>query len=394
MSGLSGIDPTKSLQMKEQRNLKNSRSRSRAQSRRTEIETIKRKSNEQVTEEDVSKLALDEARRFKKNQRSRERMGEMKMEVDRILGKPVEQRSTHESKFVQDVRQRNMRKNEGDRLRRLRNKPGNREDLKLPPLPHRKGAIITTANLQMKRICKEYSLRSNEPMIEARVEEYCQEEPGSMILDSLVTPSLGSHELEGERNLQSKIDDAGTALMWQGEDHAQYLSNTFENPTTYDMIPANQQIFVPMWRPPAPFLYQADFMTVNSLHAAAAFNHSSQDGTQASLSIFQRQCQQHCEPPPAPCWQYFQPPLWPPPQSTFQDDSNILSAQTSTSPHLLAHAPPPPHLLRQQFFSLTPARNPTRSEESGAERNLATEATSIENPDAIFWTTLDSDEQL
>ena len=400
MSGVSGIDLTNSLQRKEQRNLKNNGSRSRVQSHRTEIGAIKRKSNEQMTEEDVSKLAAHDAQRFKKNQRSRERMGEMQMEVDRILGKPVGQRSTHESKYVEDVKRRNMRKIEGDRLRRLRNRLGNRlgnpEDLKLPPLPHRKGTIVTTVNLQMNKICKEYSLRSNKPMIEARIEEYCQEEPGSVILDSSVIPYLGSHWLEVQRNLHSNIDDADTALMWQGENYTQSLSSASENPTTNDIIPANQQLFVPMWRPPSPLLYQADFTTANSSLSAAAFNRSlmgCRDGVQSSPSILQRQYQQHCEPPPAP-WQHFQPPLWPPPQSAFQDDSNFFSAQTSTSPHLLAHGPPPPLLLRQQLFSLMPARDPTRSEESSAHGNFTNEAASIENPDAIFWTPLSFDEQL
>jgi hypothetical protein len=247
-------------------------------------------------------------------------MEELKLEVYRILEKPMEQRSTHESKYVEDVLRRNMRKNEGDRLRRLRKRLGDQEDLKLPPLSRRKGPVFTTAHLQMNKIYKEYNLRKNEPQVETpAVEEHCQQRTSSLISDLSMMPSVEPYHLEGlaQRNMEGKIDATGMGLVWPGEDHTRNsFSGTRENlTTTRDTMPAtNQQFFEPVWHHQSPSLiYQADFAAANSSIAATTFNHSllavGHNQVQSSPFLFQRHFQQpHQGPQPLPCWQHFKTP--------------------------------------------------------------------------------------
>ena len=144
MSSTSGINRLKVLRMIERRNLRNSASRSRLQSRKAEIQTIKSKTRDQRTPEELRILEVHEAEHLKKNCRSKERNEEMKLEVNRILEKPMEQRSAHESKYVEDVLGRNMRKNLGDTLRRLSKTGEAQEDLKLSSLSQRKGKTKKT----------------------------------------------------------------------------------------------------------------------------------------------------------------------------------------------------------------------------------------------------------
>lgn len=61
-----------------------------------------------------------ERSRERKNNRSRERANEIKEKVDAIMAKPAEIRSKREVHFLEIHRNRKIRKNEGDRLRRRR----------------------------------------------------------------------------------------------------------------------------------------------------------------------------------------------------------------------------------------------------------------------------------
>ena len=221
MSNSSGIDPVKLMQMTEQRNFKNRASRSRAQSRRTEIQTIESRPSDQRNQEECLVLAAHEAQRVRKNRRSRERMVELRTEVYRILAKPAEERSTHESNYVDSVLRRNMRKNEGDRLRRLRKKLGDQQDLKLPPLSRRKGPAFTTAHLQMNKIYKEYNrcnkdLKGDNPAFEEQCKDPHQHQMDSSIRDLPMACIAQPHQQEGQSNMESNVDASSMGLMEQG----------------------------------------------------------------------------------------------------------------------------------------------------------------------------------
>lgn len=102
------------------RSRKNSQARVRADFRKSRVERIRAKPEEERTPEEMRCLLEYERGRSRKNNRSRSRAVENKDRVDAILKKAVNERSKIEILFLEQYLQRKQRKNEGDRLRRER----------------------------------------------------------------------------------------------------------------------------------------------------------------------------------------------------------------------------------------------------------------------------------
>lgn len=115
-----GLHMTQAVDTSSKRSRKNIQSRARAAQLRARIEEIKRKPEEERTEEESKTLKLYEGRREKKNERSRERAIEKKSEVERISAIPEDQRTEADNINLQIALKAKLRKNEGDRLRRER----------------------------------------------------------------------------------------------------------------------------------------------------------------------------------------------------------------------------------------------------------------------------------
>jgi hypothetical protein len=73
-----------------------------------------------MTPEEIDMMERSETARERKNRRSHESHTEKKNEIDRILSRTPELRTPIEMKFLEQELSAKRRKNEGDRLRRLR----------------------------------------------------------------------------------------------------------------------------------------------------------------------------------------------------------------------------------------------------------------------------------
>jgi hypothetical protein len=86
--------------------------------------------HERTMEERMRHLQLLDQRE-RKNARSRERARETKAEIERILDKPVNKRTKAEVRFLQVKLKAKLNKNKGDQLRRLKKKV---ETAVIPPI--------------------------------------------------------------------------------------------------------------------------------------------------------------------------------------------------------------------------------------------------------------------
>lgn len=113
------------------RTTKNGKAKSRSQSKREWMKEIEAKpEHERTMEEKVRYLQLLDQRE-RKNARSRERARETKAEIERILDKPVNKRTKAEVRFLQVKLKAKLNKNKGDQLRRLKKKV---ETAVIPPI--------------------------------------------------------------------------------------------------------------------------------------------------------------------------------------------------------------------------------------------------------------------
>jgi len=76
----------------------------------------------EITDEERLLLKHFERKRQQKNNRSKQREKEQKERVQYILSKPLFERTQEERSFVESYQQTKRLKNQGDRIRRLRNK--------------------------------------------------------------------------------------------------------------------------------------------------------------------------------------------------------------------------------------------------------------------------------
>jgi len=113
------------------REIKNTRAKERAFEKKEFVERILAAPEARRTEEELEKLKQFETRREKKNVRSKERAAEKKEYITRILDTPEAQRTEEENLNLRTLFIAKLRKNEGDRLRRMRLKK-QKYDLGLP----------------------------------------------------------------------------------------------------------------------------------------------------------------------------------------------------------------------------------------------------------------------
>lgn len=134
----------------ERRQRKNAQSRARAEALRELVAATKLKPASQRTKEEQDILDEFEQRRLKKNIHCRRRNDLQKKELYRILDKSPAKRSLTECAFLNAQMKRKLRKNEGDRLRRLRRRNGlSSESWLQQPMPMSRHAT-STAMLQQK----------------------------------------------------------------------------------------------------------------------------------------------------------------------------------------------------------------------------------------------------
>ena len=105
---------------------KNSQARLRSAMLRSKIMDIKKRqqkpNHNEITDEERLLLKHFERKRQQKNNRSKQREKEQKERVQYILSKPLFEQTQEERSFVESYQQTKRLKNQGDRIRRLRNK--------------------------------------------------------------------------------------------------------------------------------------------------------------------------------------------------------------------------------------------------------------------------------
>jgi len=105
---------------------KNSQARLRSAMLRSKIMDIKKRqqnlNHNEISEEERLLLKHFESKRQQKNNRSKQREKEQKERVQYILSKPLFEQTQEERSFVESYQQTKRLKNQGDRIRRLRNK--------------------------------------------------------------------------------------------------------------------------------------------------------------------------------------------------------------------------------------------------------------------------------
>jgi hypothetical protein len=97
---------------------KNAQSRLRAARLREKVETIKKKAQEELLEDEARLCETVEERRARKNARSRERALEKKAMLEMVMSKTEEERTEEEQELYVTTIAAKKRKIEGDRLRR------------------------------------------------------------------------------------------------------------------------------------------------------------------------------------------------------------------------------------------------------------------------------------
>jgi hypothetical protein len=220
MGATAGFHMTQAVDTSSKRTRKNVQSRARAAQLRSKIEEIKRKPEEERTEDEIKTLKLFEGRREKKNERSRGRAVEKKSEVERILAIPEDQRTEADNVSLQIALKAKLRKNEGDRLRRERIK---RMGLK-------SGVPVRSRGRPKKQVPKEEDSKISEgsspappPPGEARLPS-----PGAFmslgLMPTLGFPSPVSFAVEGGRSsrlstslqqqVQAPSDPSLLGLSW------------------------------------------------------------------------------------------------------------------------------------------------------------------------------------
>lgn len=119
------------------RERKNFQTRSRSEQQREQLALIKAKPAEFRTTEEIAKLKYHQERKLLKNNRSKELLRKKKEELNRILNISSRQRTASDHKFLEVQLYRKLRKNDGDKLRRLKTKQGGdpQNEVTLPPIP-------------------------------------------------------------------------------------------------------------------------------------------------------------------------------------------------------------------------------------------------------------------
>jgi hypothetical protein len=236
------------------------------------VAEIQGKAAEVRSTEDIEILERHEARRLKKNNRSKQRLAQRKEELNRILNIPRFARTVSENKFLEVQVHRKNRKNDGDKLRRLRKKHGDHDELKLPPIVRGASIIVaTTPQLQMERIgIPNYEL--SVPPGYGEDEGILPNHNGGLVQETVGenTESLVDSKKVGEGQLsqtatEESLPEVSSLVLQQTAANRTPLSTAPSSllpPSATSSVP-----HLPLILPPNPFSYRQQYNSISPLPA-------------------------------------------------------------------------------------------------------------------------------